>query len=221
MPWPELLDTITVAPTSRLFAGEPNGAIGRFLTGRSSQGEASLVVWMSDFNEMLSGFPAQDRYPVKHSEQRETVKVEKVGRFAIPVASQIDGRRIHIPLTVFQATAGGGAPVTVLFSPAESRTLLECVLLPHAVPVKIVAIINQSSFGPGMPDFDPYKDLPHIFSATNGQVVEAYLIDNRYADLTVPGYYRTGFDRHWGQNGTDLWRKIDGNLKRRALAALD
>ena len=124
------------------------------------------------------------------------------------------GQRIHIPLTVFQATVGQGAPVTVLFSPAESKTLLQCVLLPFAVPIKIVAIVNQSSFGPRRHGFDHYKDLPQIFSATNGQMVEAYLIDNRYVDLTVPGYYRTGFACHWGQGGTDLWRKSDGKIGR-------
>lgn len=196
--------------------------LGRFLTGRSSQGEANLVVWMNDLNEKLSGFPEQDRYQIKRSEQGETVKVEKVGRFDIPLASPPDGPPgNHLSLTVFQATVGQGAPVTVLFSSAESRTLLECVLLPYAVPVKIVAIVNQSSFGLGRHGFDHYKDLPQILSATNGQMVEAYLIDNRDADLTVPGYYRTGFDCHWGQGGTDLWRKSDGNLKRRALAALE
>lgn len=195
--------------------------LGRFLSGRSSKGEANLVVWMNDFSEHFLGFPEQADYRLNHSGQEETIKVEKVGRFAIPVASLAHGQRIHIPLAVFQATVGQGAPVTVLFSPAESRTLLECVLLLYAVPIKIVAIVNQSSLGPERMGFDHYKDLPQILSATNGQLVEAYLIDNRYADLTVPGYYRTGFDCNWGICGTDLWRKSDGTLKRRALAALE
>lgn len=259
MPWPELLDTITAAPTSRLFSGEPNDAQELLDAIRSEQPPVvwypgsgadftpllfalpstpdprrldrlpecrgydcgNCLLWMSDFSEHLFGFPEQADPKLNYSGREETIKVEKVGRFAIPVASQTDGQRIHIPLTVFQATVGQGAPVTVLFSPAESKTLLQCVLLPFAVPIKIVAIVNQSSFGPRRHGFDHYKDLPQIFSATNGQMVEAYLIDNRYVDLTVPGYYRTGFACHWGQGGTDLWRKSDGNLKRRALAALE
>lgn len=196
--------------------------LGRFLTGRSSQGEANLVVWMNDLNEKLSGFPEQDRYQIKRSEQGETVRVEKVGRFDIPLASPPDGPPgNHLSLTVFQATVGQGAPVTVLFSSAESRTLLECVLLPYAVPTKIVAIINQSSFGAGRPDFNHYTDLPKMLSATDSQMVEAYLIDNRNAGLVIPGYSRTGFDHAWGMGGTDLWRKRDGNPKRQVLAALE
>ncbi len=271
MPWAELLDTITTAPTSRLFLGQEDGpqafldAIRReqpavvwypgsgqdftpllyaqpdaskrsrlapFISELNLQGPSNFVLWMSDFNEALFGFPDAEEFRIKPrgSQPEKTVKIEQVGRFAIPVASQIKGRLIHIPLAIFRATVGSGVSSTVLYSAAESETLLRHVFIRHKIPIRVVAIVKQAGFSGQRSSFNHYRDLPQMLNKRMNQKVKAYLVDRPENDnsFEATGYCDHGlWDQNWGHGSTHLWRPeppkpLDRNeRKQRALHALE
>jgi hypothetical protein len=198
---------------------------------------------MSDYLDAFWGGP--NGFDLGHSgadiERYLRVKVEivdPVGRFMIATDLVSTGRTVSVPVAVFRVRISGGTRgyerptegdlYTVLFSPMESELLLRHVFVPHAIPVRVVALQRQGGFSVqrshfGLGDFEQYSDIPRLLGQHEPQLgrIDAYLVDH---EVEIPGYEPWGNPMpYWGIEGTRMWvpRPDDIMPRREGLTAFD
>jgi hypothetical protein len=180
--------------------GNPTGK--RLFPLRGPKQGKNLILWMSDYLDAFWGGP--NGFDLGHSgadiERYLRVKVEivdPVGRFMIATDHVSTGRTVSVPVAVFRVRVCGGnrgyeRPAegdlyTVLFSPTESELLLQQVFVPHAIPVRVVALQRQGGFSVQRSHFKQYRDIPRLLRQHEPQLgrIDAYLVDH---NVEIPGY---------------------------------
>lgn len=208
----------------------PNNRTGKRLYPlRGNQQNEPLILWMSDYADHLVNFPTGpwNRHISLENAGHAPVEaqleiIEPIHRFFIPGQTVGNlGRLFTIPMAVFTVRVSGGHEryerpaggdiYTIVFTPAESRILLNQVFLPHGLQIRVVALQRQGGCQAAhflQDGFEQYRDLPRLLAEHIDILgrVEAYLVDH---NVRVPDYHMADHFpmplMAWGVEGTRVW----------------